>query len=80
MIHAYTNIHVYSNRLLFLEIYGSKWPICILKTVTSYLLGKGGYIFGIALVYLSVCDQHYLKCYERIVMKFYGGVHDDTMN
>ena len=41
-----------------------------------YLLGKGGYVFGsISLsVCLFVCGQHYSKSYERIGMKFYGGV------
>ena len=46
-----------------------------------YLLGKGGYVFGsIGLsVCLSVYGQHYSKCYERIGMKFYGGVLGSTM-
>ena len=37
-----------------------------------YLIGKGGYVFGG--VGLSVCKQQYSKSYERIVMKFHGGV------
>ena len=43
---------------------------------TCYLLGKGGYVFGsVGLsVCLFVCGQHYSKRYERIEMKFYGGV------
>ena len=46
-----------------------------------YLLGKGGYVFGsVGLsVCLFVCGQHYLKSYERIEMKFYGGVLGSTM-
>ena len=45
-----------------------------------YLLGKGGYVFGS--VGLSVClfvCGHNLKSYERIEMKFYGGVLGSTM-
>ena len=55
----------------------------------NYLLGKGGYIFGsVSLsvclsvylsVCLSVCGQHYSKSYERIGMKFCGGVLGRTM-
>ena len=30
-------------------------------------------------VCLSVCGQHYSKSYERIGMKFYGGVLGSTM-
>ena len=30
-------------------------------------------------VCLSVCGQHYSKSYERIGMKFYGGVQGSTM-
>ena len=37
-----------------------------------YLRSKGGYVFGS--VNLSVCKQHYSMTYERITMKFYGGV------
>ena len=39
------------------------------------LLGKGGYIFSsIGLCFcLSVCEQHYSKTVEQIVMKFYEG-------
>ena len=37
-----------------------------------YLHGKGGYVFGS--VGLSVCGYHYSKSYERIGMKFCGGV------
>ena len=46
-----------------------------------YLLGKGGYVFGsVGLsVCLSVCGQHYSKSYERIEMKFYGGVLGSTI-
>ena len=46
-----------------------------------YLLGKGGYMFSvcIGLFGLFVCEQHYSKSYERIVMKFYGGVQGGTM-
>ena len=29
-------------------------------------------------VYLFVCGQHYSKSYERIGMKFYGGVLSST--
>ena len=44
-------------------------------------------MFGVALVYLfvclfvclSACGQHYSKGYERIGMKFYGGVLGSTM-
>ena len=43
----------------------------------NYLLGKGGYVFGS--VGLSVCGQHYSKNYQRIGMKFYGGVPGSTM-
>ena len=43
----------------------------------TYLLGKGGYVFGS--VGLSVCGQHYSKSYERIGMKCYGGVLGSTM-
>ena len=46
-----------------------------------YLLGKGGYVFGsVGLsVCLSVCGQHYSKSYERIGVKFYGGVLGSIM-
>ena len=46
-----------------------------------YLLGKGGYVFGsVGLsVSLFVCEQHYSKSYERIGMKFHGGVLGSTM-
>ena len=30
-------------------------------------------------VYLTVCGQHYLKSYEWIGIKSYGGVLDSTM-
>ena len=30
-------------------------------------------------VYLFVCEQHYSKSYERIGMKFYGGILGSTM-
>ena len=45
----------------------------------NYLLGKGGYVFGSVglFVCLSVCG-HYSKSYERIEMKFYGGVLGST--
>ena len=46
------------------------------SAVVYYLLGKGGYVFGS--VGLSVCGQHYSKSYERIGMKFYGGVLGST--
>ena len=51
------------------------------KSASSYLLGKGGYVIGsIGLsVCLSFCGQHYSKSYERIGMKFYGGVMGRTM-
>ena len=44
-------------------------------------LVKGGYVFGrIGLsICLFVCGQHYSKNYERIVMKFCGGVLGGTM-
>ena len=50
-------------------------------TKLNYLLGKGGYVFGSVglFVCLSVCGQHYSKSYERIGMKFYGGVLGSTM-
>ena len=50
-----------------------------------YLLGKGGYVFGSVglsvclFVCLFVCGQHYSKSYERIGMKFYGGVLGSTI-
>ena len=31
-------------------------------------------MFSVAFVCLPVCLQHYSKSYERISMKFYGGV------
>ena len=31
-------------------------------------------MFLVAFICLFVCYQHYSKTYERIVMKFYGGV------
>ena len=42
----------------------------------DYLLGKGGYVFGrvVLSVCLFVCGQHYSNSYERIGMKFYGGL------
>ena len=44
-------------------------------------LAKGRYVFGS--VGLSVClfvrGQHYSKSYERIGMKFYGGILGSTM-
>ena len=47
-----------------------------------YLLGKGGY-FLVASVCLFVClfvgGQHYSKSYERIRMKFYGGILGGTV-
>ena len=36
-------------------------------------------MFLVALVCLSVCEQHYSKSYERIGMEFYGGVLGSTM-
>ena len=30
-------------------------------------------------VYLSVCEQHYLESYERITLKFHGGVRGGKM-
>ena len=36
-------------------------------------------MFLVALVCLFVCGQHYSKCYDRIGMKFYGGVLGSTM-
>ena len=36
-------------------------------------------MFLVALVCLSVCEQHYSKSYEPIVMKFYGGTQGGTM-
>ena len=40
-------------------------------------------MFLVALVCLfvcvSVCGQHYSKCYERIGMKFYGDVLGNTI-
>ena len=48
-------------------------------------LGQGGLrslsasSFGSLLVCLSVCGQHYSKSYERIGMKFYGGVLGSTV-
>ena len=44
-----------------------------------YLLGKEGYVFGSVGLSVSVCGQHYSKSYERIGMKFYGGVLGSTM-
>ena len=52
--------------------------------VYFYLLGKWGYVFGSVglsvclFVCLFVCRQHYSKSYERIGMKFYGGVLGST--
>ena len=43
------------------------------QATNYYLLGKGGY-FSVVLVCLSVSGQHSSKNYERIVMKFYGGI------
>ena len=55
-----------------------------------YLLGKGGYVCGSVGLFvclsvclsvcLFVCGQHYSKSYERIGMKFYGGVLGSTIN
>ena len=36
-------------------------------------------MFLVALVCLSVCEQHYSKSYELIGMKFYGGVLGSTL-
>ena len=44
----------------------------------NYLLGKGGYGFG-SVGCLFICGQHSSKSYERIGMKFYGGVLGSTM-
>ena len=63
------------------------WMMHVLPKTTSnnYLLGKGGYVFGSVGLFaclsvcLSVCGQHYSKGYERIGMKFYGGVLGSTM-
>ena len=52
----------------------SLFSLCML---CHYLLSKGGYIFGS--VCLLVCGHHYSKRYERIGMKFYGGVLGSTM-
>ena len=45
-------------------------------------MAKGGYVL-VALVCPSIClsvsEQHYQKSYERIVMKFHGGVMGCTM-
>ena len=48
-----------------------------------YLLGQGGYVFGSVglsvCFFLFVCGQHYLKSYEKIGMKFHGGILGSTM-
>ena len=48
-----------------------------LHIIFIYLLGKEGYVFGS--VGLFVCGQHYSKSYERIGVKFYGGVLGSTI-
>ena len=54
---------------------------CGTRQCHFYLLGKGGYVLDSVglFVCLSVCGQHYSKSYERIGMKFYGGVLGSTM-
>ena len=47
-----------------------------LSTVVASLAKE--VMFSIALVYLSVCEQH-SKSDEWIAMKFYGGVRGGTM-
>ena len=37
-------------------------------------------MFLVALVCVSVCFQHYSKSYERIVLKFVGGIQGDKRN
>ena len=44
----------------------------------SSVFGSIG-LFVCLFVCLSVCGQHYSKGYERIGMKFYGGVLGSTM-
>ena len=53
---------------------------CAVVHFSYYLLGKGCYLFGSVglFICLSVCG-HYSKSYERIGMKFYGGVLGSTM-
>ena len=60
----------------FLTLFTSATP----RTPASYLLGKGGYVFGSVdlSVCLFVCEQHYSKSYERIGMKFCGRVLSST--
>ena len=51
----------------------SQGGLCSLSAFT-YLLGKKEVMFLVALVCLSVSEQHYSKGFERIVMKFHGDV------
>ena len=62
------------------EIFARYLITSLAKEEVTYLLGKGGYVFssiGLS-VCLSVCG-HYSKTYERIRMKFCGGVLGSTM-
>ena len=45
------------------------------STIDIFYLFQGDYVIGS--VCLFVCSQHYLKSYELIAMKFYGGFWGD---
>ena len=66
-----------------LYIYSQILCMCSIPVFTS--LAKGGYVFGGVCLSvrlsscLSVCGQYYSTNYERIGMKFYGGVLVDPM-
>ena len=56
---------------------------CLHACDTSYLLGKGGYVFGsVGLsVCLFVCEEHYSKTYERIgIGRGVGGLSPPRLN
>ena len=86
-------LHAAPNPFLLNKIclnrYNVSYSLCIYYVLytfcmTSYLLGKGGYVFGSVgssvclFVCLFVCGQHYSKSYERIEMNFYGRVLSST--
>ena len=52
--------------------------VALVCLFVCYVFGSVG-LFVCLSVCLSVCGQHYSKSYERIGLKFYGGVMGSTM-
>ena len=68
----YVSVHI-TNKLNIVPLYDSRTCFISLTQPCNYLM------FLVALVCLFVCQKVYSKSYERIGMKFYGGVLGSTM-